>query len=135
MSRTEAPPLPDQAARDAIAGDLGTTSSSAAAGGKTESLVQRMVALADGAAPVERISAVTFTIKAAAELAEIPDPPEQAARSSPKSGRLEQALARLDAAFVGLSTRSAPAERGGPSKTGGIPVRGNGPARRHRRPA
>ena len=68
MSRTEAPPLPDQAARDAIAEDLGATIlvEAAAGTGKTESLVRRMVALVrTGAAPVERISAVTFTIKAA----------------------------------------------------------------------
>ena len=107
MSRTEAPPLPDQAARDAIAEDLGTTIlvEAAAGTGKTESLVRRMVALVrTGTAPVERISAVTFTIKAAAELSQrFQTRLEQAARDAgpEERPRLEQALARLDAAFVG----------------------------------
>ncbi len=108
MSRTEtAPPLPDQAARDAIAADLGTTIlvEAAAGTGKTESLVQRMVGLVrTGAAPVERISAVTFTIKAAAELSQrFQTRLEQAARDAgpEERPRLEEALARLDAAFVG----------------------------------
>jgi ATP-dependent helicase/nuclease subunit A len=108
MSRTEPPrPLPDQAARDAIAADLGTTIlvEAAAGTGKTESLVQRMVALVrTGAAPVERISAVTFTIKAAAELSQrFQTRLEQAARDAgpEERPRLEQALARLDAAFIG----------------------------------
>ncbi len=108
MSRTEPRrPLPDQAARDAIAEDLGTTIlvEAAAGTGKTESLVQRMVALVrTGAAPVERISAVTFTIKAAAELSQrFQTRLEQAAREAgpEERPRLEDALARLDAAFVG----------------------------------
>ncbi len=107
MSRTEAPPLPDQAARDAIATDLGTTIlvEAAAGTGKTESLVQRMVALVQtGTASVERISAVTFTIKAAAELSQrFQTRLEEAARVAgpDERPRLEQALARLDAAFVG----------------------------------
>jgi ATP-dependent helicase/nuclease subunit A len=101
------PPLPDQAARDAISGDLDTTIlvEAAAGTGKTESLVARMVALVSkGRATVERLSAVTFTIKAAAELSQrFQTRLEQAAREAgpEERPRLEAALDRLDAAFVG----------------------------------
>src|SRR6476646_5380098 len=63
----------DDAARRAIANDLGTTMlvEAAAGTGKTTCLVERMVALvATGAAPIGRISAVTFTIRAAAQLSQ-----------------------------------------------------------------
>ena len=58
----------DDAARGAIAEDLGTTMlvEAAAGTGKTTCLVDRMVALvATGTAHVENLSAVTFTIRAA----------------------------------------------------------------------
>src|SRR5262245_49563394 len=66
-------PLPDDDARAAIRGDLGTTFlvEAAAGTGKTESLVERMVALVrTGRTTIDRLSAVTFTIKAAAELSQ-----------------------------------------------------------------
>ena len=65
-------PLADDAARRAIREDLGTTLlvEAAAGTGKTTSLVDRMVALVATGPPVDRISAVTFTIKAAAQLSQ-----------------------------------------------------------------
>ena len=63
----------DDAARRVIAEDLGTTMlvEAAAGTGKTTCLVGRMVALvATGAARVENLSAVTFTIRAAAQLSQ-----------------------------------------------------------------
>ncbi|MDQ2970325.1 MAG: UvrD-helicase domain-containing protein, partial [Acidobacteriota bacterium] len=78
----------------------------AAAGtGKTTSLVERMVALVAAGTPVERICAVTFTIKAAAQLDQrFQNALERAARGERDPGRREkydQALARLDACFIG----------------------------------
>ena len=64
-------PLPDAAARAAIASDLDTTflAEAGAGSGKTTSLVDRMVALiARGKATPEKLAAVTFTRKAAAQL-------------------------------------------------------------------
>ena len=77
-SKTEAPlnggeRHPDADAREAIRSDLHTTMlvEAAAGTGKTTSLVDRMVALvATGAARVESLSAVTFTIRAAAQLSQ-----------------------------------------------------------------
>jgi len=63
----------DQAARDRIATDLDITFlvEAGAGSGKTTSLVTRMVSLiTSGRTPVDRIAAVTFTRKAAAELRE-----------------------------------------------------------------
>src|SRR5262245_29706046 len=102
-----APPLPDAAAREAIREDLGTSLlvEAAAGTGKTTSLVDRMTALIrTGATTVDRVSAVTFTIKAAAELSErFQTGLEAAARSARGTGkeRCDAALARLDSAFVG----------------------------------
>jgi len=101
-------PLADAAARRSIAEDLGTTMlvEAAAGTGKTTCLVDRMVALvATGAAPIERISAVTFTIRAAAQLSqrfqnELESRCEK--ETDPiRRERLEAALASLDAAFLG----------------------------------
>ncbi len=106
-SENESAPLPDQDARQAICEDLDTTIlvEAAAGTGKTESLVQRMVALVrTGKATVERISAVTFTIKAAAELSQrFQTRLEEAARTAgpEERPRFEDALVRLDAAFIG----------------------------------
>jgi ATP-dependent helicase/nuclease subunit A len=64
-------PLPDAAARAAIENDLDTTflAEAGAGSGKTTSLVKRMVALiARGKATPEKLAAVTFTRKAAAQL-------------------------------------------------------------------
>jgi ATP-dependent helicase/nuclease subunit A len=73
MARTEGrpPALPDADARRVIREDLDTSLlvEAAAGTGKTSSLVERMTALIrTGATTVDRLSAVTFTIKAAAEL-------------------------------------------------------------------
>ena len=99
--------LPDAEARRAIEKDLGVSLlvEAAAGTGKTTSLVARMTELIrSGAATVDRISAVTFTIKAAAELSErFQTSLEAAARAAggEEKQRLESALARLDSAFVG----------------------------------
>ena len=100
-------PLPDEEARRAIREDLGVSLlvEAAAGTGKTTSLIERMTALIrTGATTVDRLSAVTFTIKAAAELSErFQTSLEAAARSASgeEKERLEAALARLDSAFVG----------------------------------
>lgn len=107
MSVRTGPP-PDQAARDDIRGDLGTTFlvEAGAGSGKTRSLVERMIALlATGRAPIETLAAVTFTRKAAAELrgrfqvalekARL-DEPDPAVRD-----RLEAALTGLERSFIG----------------------------------
>ncbi len=108
MAKAEArPPLPDDAARKAIREDLGTSLlvEAAAGTGKTTSLVDRMTALIrTGATTIDRISAVTFTIKAAAELSErFQTSLEKAAREAAgdERPRFEAALSRLDSAFVG----------------------------------
>jgi ATP-dependent helicase/nuclease subunit A len=100
--------LPDGAARRAIREDLSTTIlvEAAAGTGKTQSLVDRMVALiATGETTVDRLSAVTFTIRAAAQLKQrFQTGLEDALRrekGEPVSRRLTGALARLDSCFVG----------------------------------
>ncbi|HEY2798461.1 MAG TPA: UvrD-helicase domain-containing protein [Thermoanaerobaculia bacterium] len=106
-STVTASPLADEAARRAIREELGTTLlvEAAAGTGKTESLVERMVGLIrTGRATVDRLSAVTFTIKAAAELSQrFQSRLEGAARGarSEERERLVDALARLDTAFIG----------------------------------
>ena len=109
MARGDRTPaaLPDAAARRAIQEDLETTLlvEAAAGTGKTESLVERMVGLIrTGRTTVDRLSAVTFTIKAAAELSQrFQARLEDAARGArgEERRRIEEALARLDSAFVG----------------------------------
>ena len=110
MKKTDPVPvsaLPDEDARRAIREDLGTSLlvEAAAGTGKTTSLVDRMTALIrTGTTTVDRLSAVTFTIRAAAELSErFQTALEAAARaaSGQEHGRLVAALSRLDAAFVG----------------------------------
>ncbi len=109
---TEAPPpaasLPDAAARAAIREDLGTTMlvEAAAGTGKTASLVDRMVALvATGRTTVDRLSAVTFTIRAAAQLKQrFQNALEKALRGEKDEqarARLAEALGHLDSCFVG----------------------------------
>jgi ATP-dependent helicase/nuclease subunit A len=65
-------PLPDRSARDRIARDLHATLfvEAGAGTGKTTELVGRIVALVRSGVPVDRIAAITFTEKAAAELSE-----------------------------------------------------------------
>ena len=63
--------FPDRADRDAIVRELDRNFfvEAAAGTGKTKSLVDRAVALlAEGETTIEHLAAVTFTIKAAAEL-------------------------------------------------------------------
>ena len=93
---------PDQSERDRIAGELDRNIlvEAGAGSGKTRSLVDRMVALVDtGTCTADRIVAVTFTRKAAAELRQR------------FQVRLEEALApnviRRPPAASGLRTRSA----------------------------
>ena len=103
-----APPLPDEPARRAIRADLATTIlvEAAAGTGKTHSLVERMVALvATGRTTIARLSAVTFTIRAAAQLRlRFQNALEEALREerhSERRVRLAEALGGLDACFLG----------------------------------
>ena len=69
--QTDPPPAADdQADRDAIAADLGSTLfvEASAGSGKTTALVERVLALLDDGTDMENIAAITFTEKAAAEL-------------------------------------------------------------------
>ena len=95
---------PDARAREAIVSDLRTTIlvEAAAGTGKTTSLVGRMVALvATGAARIENLSAVTFTIRAAAQLSQrFQNELEKRRESEPDPGRRE----RLDAALRGIES-------------------------------
>jgi ATP-dependent helicase/nuclease subunit A len=93
---------PDQAARDRIERDLGTTFlvEAGAGSGKTRSLVRRMVAvLATGWATIDTLAAVTFTRKAAAELRGRFQVALEQARLAEKDPTVR---ARLDAALLGL---------------------------------
>jgi len=103
-----AAPLADEAARRAIANDLGTTMlvEAAAGTGKTKSLVDRMVSLvATGAARIENLSAVTFTIRAAAQLSQrFQNELERRRAEETQPGRrqvLDEALRSLESSFVG----------------------------------
>jgi ATP-dependent helicase/nuclease subunit A len=112
MSRRDATrppekPLADAPARDAIEKDLGTTMlvEAAAGTGKTTCLVGRMVALVETGVPVGRLSAVTFTIRAAAQLSQRFQNELEKRRKKEtdpeRRRRLDDALASLDTAFVG----------------------------------
>jgi ATP-dependent helicase/nuclease subunit A len=106
MSRA---PLPDQAARDRILSDLGVNLlvEAGAGSGKTTALVGRMLELVRQGVPVEGIAAVTFTRKAAGELArrfrqELERALREAGRSGdPAAPRLEAALRDVDRGFAG----------------------------------
>ena len=97
----------DQRGRDRIreALDRNLLVEAAAGTGKTTSLIGRMVALVGAGTPVERICAVTFTIKAAAQLDQrFQNSLEAAAREEAdptRRRRFEDALGRLDACFIG----------------------------------
>ncbi len=108
---TDAPPPPvfsDEKARAAIRDDLGTTIlvEASAGTGKTRSLVDRMVSLvATGTANVDHLSAVTFTIRAAAQLRQrFQNSLETALREERNTARREnlaRGLAHLDSCFIG----------------------------------
>jgi ATP-dependent exoDNAse (exonuclease V) beta subunit len=104
-SPDDRPPLPDAAARDRIAQDLGATLfvEAGAGSGKTSSLVQRVTALVQQGVPVPSIAAITFTEKAAAELRDrIRRELEDQAGEPGERGRLADAALRdLDAAAIG----------------------------------
>jgi ATP-dependent helicase/nuclease subunit A len=98
----------DEPDREAIRTDLDSNLlvEAAAGTGKTTSLVDRMLALVrEGKAPVDRICAVTFTVKAAAQLKErfqlaleraIPAETDPIRRT-----RLSDALEAIDRGFIG----------------------------------
>ncbi len=100
-------PLPDQAARDTIAGDLDTTLvvEAAAGTGKTTALVDRVLALLrTGKARLDSLVAVTFTEKAAGEMKLRLRTEIERARRVAKGvelERLDAALSELEAAHIG----------------------------------
>ncbi len=108
MTPAKKTPPPDQAARDRIKNDLGTTFlvEAGAGSGKTKSLVDRMIALlAEGRASIESLAAVTFTRKAAAELRGRFQVALEQARLGEKDAdvraRLDTALTGLERSFIG----------------------------------
>jgi hypothetical protein len=100
-------PLPDARARESIESDLDTTflAEAGAGSGKTTSLVKRMVALiARGKATPEKLAAVTFTRKAAAQLRQrFQISLEEAARIADPSAAAQLGAARdnLDRCRIG----------------------------------
>jgi len=108
--RTETRIPEDQAVRDAIESELDTTMlvEAAAGTGKTTSLVARMTALvATGRARASTLAAITFTIKAAAQLRErFQESVEQKLRVSSDpvvQERLRKALDEVDRGFIGTT--------------------------------
>jgi ATP-dependent helicase/nuclease subunit A len=102
-------PLPDEAARARIAGDLGTNFlvEAGAGSGKTTALVSRMVALVrTGTVTVREVAAVTFTRKTAGELRQrfqkALEKDRWAPERTPDQHRLlDRALQDIDQAFMG----------------------------------
>jgi ATP-dependent helicase/nuclease subunit A len=101
-------PLPDAAARERIRTDLACNMlvEAGAGSGKTTSLVDRMLEHVRTGTPVERLTAVTFTRKAANELRErfqvrLERAVVEAPAGSATATRCEQALRELDRAFLG----------------------------------
>ncbi|HEX7254092.1 MAG TPA: UvrD-helicase domain-containing protein [Thermoanaerobaculia bacterium] len=105
---TSRPRLPDSPERERIQETLDRNLfvEAAAGTGKTRSLVDRMVAMVrEGSASIERVSAVTFTIKAAAHLSERFQAALEDARrhegDSTRRARLDAGIAGLDRCFIG----------------------------------
>ena len=100
---------PDQSERDRISEDLDRNLlvEAGAGSGKTRSLVDRMVALVEtGTCTADRIAAVTFTRKAAAELRQrfqvgLEEALARTPPKDPRCERLEVAIRDLDRAFLG----------------------------------
>ncbi len=98
---------PDQAVRDVIIRELekNVLVEAAAGTGKTTSLVARMISLIrSGRCPIDKLAAVTFTRKAAAELrTRFQVGLEKAAREAVgiERGRLAEAVARVERCFLG----------------------------------
>jgi ATP-dependent exoDNAse (exonuclease V) beta subunit len=99
---------PDQATRDRIIGDLGTTLfvEAGAGSGKTRALVDRVVALVtSGRAELRAVAAITFTEKAGAELRDrIRRQLEKRVEDDPDGDtgrRCRTALDQLDGAAIG----------------------------------
>jgi len=100
----------DQHVRDLIRSGLDTTMlvEAAAGTGKTTSLVGRMTALvAAGRAAASTLAAITFTVKAAAQLREkFQESVERRLRDSEAGSerdRLQAALSDLDRGFIGTT--------------------------------
>ena len=100
--------LSDGPARERIRTDLKTNMlvEAGAGSGKTTSLVDRMLQHVLTGTPVERITAVTFTRKAASELRErfqvrLERAARDAGQGSEELARCERALRELDRAFLG----------------------------------
>ena len=98
---------PDQAQRDLITSELGTTMlvEAAAGTGKTTAMISRMVALlAEGKCPIDTMAAVTFTRKSAAELrARFQIDLEKGARTAKGESRrrLRAAVETIERCFIG----------------------------------
>ncbi len=104
--------LADQSARDAIARDLDINLmvEAAAGTGKTTSLVTRAVELIrTGRCKIDTLAAITFTVKAAAQLRErLQEALERqasglGARAAVEQGRIDRALHNLDRALIGTT--------------------------------
>jgi ATP-dependent helicase/nuclease subunit A len=99
--------LPDTAARRAIVEDLDVNLfvEAAAGTGKTRSLVDRMREHVLRGTPIDRLCAVTFTVKAAAQLKERFQVELEKARSETADDelrqRLDDAISAIDRCFVG----------------------------------
>ncbi|HVM52397.1 MAG TPA: UvrD-helicase domain-containing protein, partial [Acidimicrobiales bacterium] len=94
------PSMTDQAARDAVRTGLGETMflEAGAGSGKTSCLVDRFVALVEDGVEADRIAAITFTEKAAAELADRIR--TELEKRAPASERCTAALAVVDRAAI-----------------------------------
>ena len=101
--------LADHSVRAAIRDELGTTFlvEAAAGTGKTTSLVSRMVSLVrSGASAVDTLAAITFTVKAAAQLRDrFQESLERSRRdsNSEEKARLDEALLGVDRCFIGTT--------------------------------
>ncbi|WP_217914039.1 UvrD-helicase domain-containing protein [Miltoncostaea marina] len=119
-------PSPDAAARRAIAEQLDATMlvEAGAGTGKTRALVDRVVALVARGTPIDRIAAITFTERAAAELRErvragldaritaAADDPRAAARCAQARDGLDRAQLSTIHAFGQALLRALAAEAG-----------------------